>query len=507
MLTTAPLEIDRTVGSHRPHLLLAGVNCWRRSRAARAALLTNADYFRWLADSLKQARHRILLVGWDLDAALVLDPRSAGPEALPLAEFLQTLLERNPALEIRFLLWDRTTFYGGNRLSAAALAELGARHARFRYHYLPAPLACSHHAKLVVIDDTLAFVGGIDLAGDRWDRTDHPPSHPARVTPAGDAYGPIHDLQMLVAGPAAADLADYAASRWAGATGEPAPGLGPDRAGWPDGLAPDFTDMPTGIARTEPAAAGGAIREVEALNHDALAAARQCIYLEAQYLTAATIGDSLVRQLQRADGPEIVIIVTRTSHGFVEQFAMGNNRDRLLRRLVAADRWGRLRVYYPTVPDGESRGEVKIHAKLAVIDDRLLRIGSSNLNNRSMAVDTECDLAFEATGPRHRDAIRALRHRLVAEQLHRPVEAVAAAFRRTRSLIAVIDGLNGAGHLQPLLVSPADGSSAPMTGTALLDPSEPLTLGRLWCELGLGGADAELELRRGEHQAADGERD
>jgi phosphatidylserine/phosphatidylglycerophosphate/cardiolipin synthase-like enzyme len=480
MPNATPFGLDTSA-----QILAEGVNCWRSSRADRAALLTNADYFHRLADSMRQARHRILLIGWDLDAALVLDSRS--PQ--PLADFLASLLEARPELQIRFLLWDRTIFYGGNRRSAPALGALAARHPGFRHHYQAAPLACSHHAKLVALDDSLAFVGGIDLAGDRWDRIDHPPSHPDRVTPAGDVYGPIHDLQMLVSGPAAADLAEYAARRWIEATGEPAPVVGPDRVAWPGDLAPDFTDVPAGIARTEP----GRVQEVQALNHAAIAAAEHCLYLEAQYLTAASIGDSLIRQLERPDGPEIVIIVTRTSHGVLEQFAMGNNRDRLLRRLAAADRWGRLRVYHPTVFDGTGQAEVKVHAKLVVIDDRLLRIGSSNLNNRSMAVDTECDVAFEATTPEHRAAIRHLRNRLIAEQLHQPIATVAAAFRQTRSLISVIELLNGVGYLRPL--EPEPGPSAPMPGTLVLDPTAPLSLDRLWCEL---GADAASELGAGE---------
>jgi phosphatidylserine/phosphatidylglycerophosphate/cardiolipin synthase-like enzyme len=484
----------------QPRILAADRNCWRLSRAARARLLTNADYFRRLADRMTRARHRILLVGWDLDAALVLDP---GPKAPALTDFLGALLDARPGLEICFLLWDRTIFYGGNRLSAAALDALDRRQSRFHHHFAPARLACSHHAKLVAIDDGLAFVGGIDLAGDRWDRIDHPPSHPARVTPEGDEYGPVHDLQMLVDGPVAADLAEYAARRWTDATGRPAPVVGPERAAWPEDLVPDFTDVPVGIARTVPETA---IREVEALNHDALAAACHCIYLEAQYLTAAAIGDSLIRQLERPDGPEIVIVVTRTSHGMLEQFAMGNNRDRLLRRLAAADRWGRLRVYYPTVADGERRVEVKIHAKLVVIDDRLLRVGSSNLNNRSMAVDSECDLAFEATDEAQRERIRVLRNRLIAEQLHQPVATVAAAFRQTRSLISVIEMLNGAGYLQPLELPP-DGPSAPMTGTAVLDPTEPPTLGHLLSELVLGRSQPLLQFGADEQQAAEGKRD
>ena len=47
-----------------------------------------------------------------------------------------------------------------------------------------------------------------------------------------------------------------------------------------------------------------------------------------------------------------------------------------------------------------------IHSKVMVVDDFLLRIGSANLNNRSMGTDTECDLAFAATGDEERQRDR-----------------------------------------------------------------------------------------------------
>ena len=109
--------------------------------------------------------------------------------------------------------------------------------------------------------------------------------------------------------------------------------------------------------------------------------------------------------------------MTHQSRGLVERLVMGSNRDRLIRRLHQADRHDRLRVYYPVVPGREGEGQILVHSKLIIVDDTLLRVGSSNLNNRSAGLDTECDLAIEARNERERRAIRGIRDRLVAEHL------------------------------------------------------------------------------------------
>src|SRR6202007_906152 len=116
--------------------------------------------------------------------------------------------------------------------------------------------------KLVVIDDALAFVGGIDLAGDRWDPPHHPPRHPRRVMPDGTEYGPTHDLQMIVEGSAARAVAAIGRSHWRRASGERLPEEArPDASPWPASVAAEFTHIPIAVARTDPWAAGGPVCE------------------------------------------------------------------------------------------------------------------------------------------------------------------------------------------------------------------------------------------------------
>lgn len=155
---------------------------------------------------------------------------------------------------------------------------------------------------------------------------------------------------------------------------------------------------------------------------------------------------------------------------------MGSARARLLAMLRRRDRFGRLRVYTP-VTAGEQ--PIYVHAKIMIVDDRLLRVGSSNLNNRSMGYDTECDLALEAedddTHLSH--AIRSFRARLLAEHLGTSAQHVAAIVSERRSLIAAIEVLSGPGRslrtFDPPKINDAEKALA---DHEILDPERPRSL-------------------------------
>lgn len=110
------------------------------------------------------------------------------------------------------------------------------------------------------------------------------------------------------------------------------------------------------------------------------------------------VGFAMAKRLQEPEGPENVVVLPHHTHGWVADYAMERARARLLSYLRRADRFGRLRLYHPVASSG---APIYVHAKVLAVDDRLLRIGSANLNNRSMGLDTECDVAIEAspTGP------------------------------------------------------------------------------------------------------------
>ena len=459
-----------------PAVLEPGRNCWCIERADRASVLVDgACYFARLEQALRSARRSIMIVGWDFDGRIRLRP-DAGEASPPLGDLLRGLVDSQPELEIRILIWSIATVHAPGEtlplIAGAAWQEHPRIHLRLDREH---PIYGAHHQKIVCIDDCLAFSGGIDLTVERWDTPGHGADDPLRLNPDGSAYSPVHDLQMVVDGAAAQAIARLARVRWRNATGE---ALGPVRHDadlWPGDLEPDFVDTPIAIARTAPQwGRGPAIREIAALTLDMLLAARRSIYIEAQYFVSFPVGGVLARHLADPDGPDIVIVTSKTLPGMVERFVMGSNRDRLIRRLKRADRFDRLRVYHPVVPAAGEPCPVLIHAKLIIVDDVLLRLGSSNLNNRSGGLDTECDLAIEAGNEGERRGIRQLRERLLAEHLGVDPASVAQAHAAEGSLTRAIDALNhNSRGLRPFAAMATSGPVRPIFGTRLLDPRRP----------------------------------
>jgi len=464
-------------------LFCPGRNCWNVAAAERATVLVDgADYFRHLESSLRQAKRSIMIIGWDFDGRIVLRPQDRDEDMPALGPLLRRLVEAEPDLKVDILVWSVSVLHGPSAVAPALFGAEWQDHPRIRIKFdTHHPFYGSHHQKIVCVDGAVAFVGGMDLTVRRWDTREHRPADPRRVDCDGKPYPPVHDVQMVFDGAAAAAICAMAAERWRGATGE---GSGDDGAGhktgtrcdrgaapWPEELAPDFRASPVAIARTEPAYAGHPeIRESSLQALDMIATARDAIYIEAQYLTAQSIGAALSRRLKAADGPDIVIVMTQESHGLLERLAMTENRDRLLRRLARADRHGRLRVFYPVVAGPEGEVEVLVHAKLIIADDRVIRIGSSNLNNRSIGLDTECDVAIEAVGPAERRTIAAIRNDLLAEHLDCEAGDLGAAIAEL-GLARAVDRFNTRPrHLKPFEVGKSDGPFHVMPGTRFLDP-------------------------------------
>ncbi|PYE17896.1 phosphatidylserine/phosphatidylglycerophosphate/cardiolipin synthase-like enzyme [Williamsia limnetica] len=465
------------MSDERP-VLVPGETCWQIAEADRLSVIVDAaDYFRHAKAAMLQARHRIVLIGWDFDTRIKLEPAEKtldGPNRL--GPFLKWLPEQNPDLEIHLLKWSLGAFAAVTRGMAPIFVENWLTDRKLHFEIDTAhPVGAAHHQKILVIDDQIAFCGGIDMTVDRWDTSDHSDRNGYRTKPNGKAYGPWHDATTAVDGAAARAVGEMARDRWKAATGrvlEPITDTVSDH--WPQDLEPTMRSVDVAIARTLPTIPGREeAREVEALYLAAIAGAKRYLYVESQYLASRTLAEAMAERLREPEGPEIVLVLPRHADGWLEQETMDGARHTLLKMLWRADAGNRFSAYHPVTSSGEP---IYVHAKILVMDDELLRVGSSNLNNRSLGFDSECDLAVEVRpdtvdAADRRTAIRGVRNRLLGEHLDIDPDEFQRTLDDTSSLIAAVEKHSGDGKtLVEFDHDVIDGEDSPLAENELMDP-------------------------------------
>lgn len=438
-----------------------------------AFVVDAARYFDAFAEAASRARRSVLILGWDVDSGIRLR-RAADGSGPTLATYLSEVLAKRPELEIHVLAWDWSIVYALERELLPRLRMGWGTHERLHFELDSShPVGASHHEKLVVVDDRVAFIGGIDLGRRRWDTRDHRADDARRRSPEDDDYGPFHDVQAVVSGPAARCLADHARSRWRRATGDVLETVGTlDTDPWPRAVAPWVERVGLRIVRTDPAED---LFETEDWHLRAVESADRWVYMENQYFTATSIGDALVARLGRPGSPEVVVVTSKSSDGWLEQATMDARRSRILRAVQSAGPDGRVRAWWPDIGDGSSP---TVHTKLTIVDDRLAYLGSANLSNRSMGLDTESGLVLDAsTDPPLGEVIARLRRSLLAEHLGVAPEEVSRSEERLGGVIAAVEDLqDGARTLRPLEVDPHPLASVIEPLLAVADPERPADL-------------------------------
>lgn len=456
-----------------------GRNCWRIASADRfAVIIDGADYFKAARAAMLKAERSILLVGWDFDARIRLGEREAGDDGPEqLGDFILWLADRKPSLEIRLLRWQsgavKAMFRGRTlwwvlrwKAHPRITLRLDSKH----------PLASSHHQKILAIDDRLAFCGGIDMIMQRWDDRDHLDNNPRRVSPFGKQLPPWHDATSVFDGEAAAAIGELARARWLAATGETLPAVRGPATCWPDHLAPDFTGCALAISRSAPKMDDVVpVHEVEDAYIDMIARAKSVLYAESQYFASRRVAQALAEKLSADNSPEVVIVTPHSAEGWLEPLAMDTARATLVKALQALPHGDKLRLYHPVTASG---AEIYVHAKIMVVDDQILRIGSSNLNNRSMRLDTECDVMLSCdltANSGEEPQILRLRNSLLAEHLGVSPEKVERVLAECDgSVIAMIETLRGQGRsLVPYEIPELNDLEQWLAENEILDPNGP----------------------------------
>ncbi len=464
-------------------ILIPGDTVWRRCKAGRLAILNDAAaYFAALRQALLLATEQVYILGWDTHSLTrLVGPSGKADDDYPeeLGAFLKALLHARPGLRINILSWNFPALYAAEREwnSTARFTEHAPDRLRFCFDS-SLPLGSAQHQKIVVIDGAIAFSGGLDLTIRRWDTSAHNACDPLRTDPDGKPYPPFHDVQCMVDGEAAASLAELAERRWqaAGCTVEKTAAVTGER--WPASVPVQSRAMTTGIARTEIATAGETgVNEVARLFAASINAADRFIYVENQFTSAIDIAHLLAQRMLDVPQLRVLIVTPKLHSSWFESQAMQSGRGGFIEQFVTAGVMDRVRFLYPSTRDADKTAAVMVHSKVMIVDDRSLRIGSANLNNRSMGADTECDLAFEATSQEHRDYIAGIRRQLIGHFCGVDEREVA---RHEADLFGFIDRVaeaGGARSLQPIDPAATTGSMATVV-QPVADPREPLHLDR-----------------------------
>jgi phosphatidylserine/phosphatidylglycerophosphate/cardiolipin synthase-like enzyme len=437
-------------------LLIPGKTCWRKARADRVAfLIDNEAYFTAVFEALHKARRSILLLGWGFDprARLFPDGYDGPDDPDEVGHILLRLAEARPELDIRLLIWKSALPVAASQQFFPHKARKWFEGSRVKFRLDDqVPFGACHHQKALVIDDRLAFTGGGDISIDRWDTPAHLEEDQRRIMPDQECHAPRHEVMAMVDGEAARAFGDVFRERWQcmeKETMEPPPDAGGDP--WPDHVPAHLTQAEVGIGRTLPGwRKRPAVDELRKLTLACIAEAKTTIYLENQYFTSPIVTEAVAARLAEPDGPEVLLITTGKAPSWFDQLTMDRARGAMVWRLRAADIFGRFAAYYPRTAGGSN---IIVHSKVTVVDDRVVRVGSCNLNNRSFGFDTELELAVECEAKSARVQIAALRDRLVGHFMGVTGDAVAKARTEHGGLVPAVEALNREGRLQPIDLS------------------------------------------------------
>jgi phosphatidylserine/phosphatidylglycerophosphate/cardiolipin synthase-like enzyme len=372
-----------------------------RTGCALEVLVDGGEALPRIAEALIGARSHVHVAGWHVtpDFGLTRDD-----QASRLRDLLGDLAER---VEVRVLLWGGAPvpIFTPARAAVRQVREELIRGTRVQcaLDFHERPMHC-HHEKLVIVDGEVAFVGGIDLTslgGDRFDTSDHL------------MHGRLgwHDASSRVRGPAVADVATHFANRWRAVTGEHLEETPPPAAAG---------DVELQVVRTVPEniyefLPRGDFRILEAYTR-ALRSARKLVYLESQFLWSAQVVEILANKLREPPSDDfrvVVMLPAKPNNG-------ADTTRGQLGVLAAADN-GAARFLATTISarSGGLTGPLYVHAKIGIVDDTWLSIGSANLNEHSFFNDTEMNIVTC-----DRAVARETRLRLWAEHLERPVGEV-----------------------------------------------------------------------------------
>ena len=453
---------------------------WKQVEAERVGVLVDGEnFFLAFYEILNAAEQHIVLLGWDFDTRGPLVYRNGRP--VTVAQALWLALETRPSLRIFVLCWDYAAVYMFDREFFPDARLRGKFKNRlfleFDGHH---PSGASHHQKIIVADGAIAFSGGMDLGVRRWDTRDHLYLDPRRINLKGEPYLPYHDVQAVLTGEVVSAMSEIVQRRWERATGSTLSLPVCNEGLWPPSAPVHFKNIQVQISRTMPPYLGEKnVDEIELQFLKLIATARECLYIENQYFSSEKLANAIAARLMEERGPEIIMMMPLRYSGWFESRSVGAIQATFVGRLRALAKPGKFCALSPITGHPPASQHIHVHAKVVVRDDSAFVVGSANFNNRSLGLDSECNLLFlpGEGNAENRVAILRQRNALLAEHLGCSVDEFELALARHASVIAALNSIEPRNKsVVPALEVPGRFSNLVKPIAVFFDPSSPMPL-------------------------------
>ncbi len=446
-------EEDRPVDSNQnlsntTELFELQKNCWRVAEAEHATLLIDcANFYSAIHDAISKAKHSIFILGWEIDSQTRLlrgDKEKESKIPSVIIELLDWKAKQNPEIQIYLCRWDASVVFVTDRDLMPEF--VWANNTPENVHVCldgNVPMGGSHHQKIILIDDELVFTGGMDIARQRWDTREHNIVEPERNDVLG-AYAPYHDVQIMMDGPVTKDLAELVRERWSKAVNYEPPAIREvNRANlkstvpsWPERFPVNLKKINCAISRTIPRLDNQEkVQEIYQMYFDLINKAEEFIYIENQFLSSVEIAIALNKRLIEKPKLKILLVSSYEPQGLFERESFWAGRidfKKIIEKNVERER---VRVTYPQIKDANgSKACKRIHSKIFIVDNKFMTVASSNLNNRSMILDTECDVTFAAVTEEQATQLTYFRNDLLSEHTGRTIEQTSKIFETNFTL-------------------------------------------------------------------------
>lgn len=346
-------------------------------------LHSSEEYYKTLKEYLGEAKKFVYIAGWDFDHRIILDRKSE--DNTNLADYLNSLTLKNPELRVKISIWNAGAFDLNRHIENS---EILNENPNIEISLLDSVSdISSYHDKFVIIDDSIVFVGGIDLSKERWDDSDHNVENNYRINPNGESYPPYFDMQLLLYGKQITECFYQIASER-----ESQNILTNLTNNEKKNLVLDQKNKKVNILRTRNSfeESKPSLYQIKDTYVDLIRKAKDYIYIENQYFSNEEIGNEIEKRLSEEDCPEIIIVLPGSNSGVVEDYVFLTKRDTIIYNLQRQDKYNKLSVFSIYFDE-----KATLHSKLMIVDGKSFLIGSANLSNRSFFYDSETNVLLE----------------------------------------------------------------------------------------------------------------